>query len=97
MTKGRIVSFRVAEEHFALLKARSANGGSPGSYARELMLQALHAEQVVDGIERRLDAQELKVGELRRDLRTTLRVALVVFARMTPEQATEWVNKTLGR
>jgi hypothetical protein len=97
MNKGRIISFRVAEEHYALLKARSAQGGSPGSYARELMLQSLHAEQVVDGIERRLDAHALQIGDLRRDLRTSLRVALVAFARMPAEQATEWVQKTLGR
>ena len=44
MRQGRIISFRVTDEHYALLAARSSKGGSPGSYARELMLQALHAE-----------------------------------------------------
>jgi hypothetical protein len=97
MSKGRIVSFRVAEEHYQLLQSRSANGGSPGSYARELMLQSLHAEQLVQGVERRLDSQELQMAELRKDLRNTLRVVLLVVGRLAPEQASEWVQKALGR
>lgn len=97
MSKGRIVSFRVAEEHYELLRARSVNGGSPGSYARELMLQALHAEQLMHGVERRLETQELQIADLRKDLRTLLRVVLLVVGRLSPEQALEWVQKALGK
>ena len=95
MSSGRIISFRVTEEHHALLLARSANGGSPGSLARELMLQALHAEQVVAGISTRLDRQEDQVAAVRRDFRAALRSTLVAFARLDPEQARLWVDRTL--
>ncbi len=95
MSRGRIVSFRVTDEHYALLAARSSNGGSPGSYARELMLQALHAEAVVDGIKTRLDRQEEQVTAVRRDFRAVLRTTLVAFARLDPEQARLWVERTL--
>jgi hypothetical protein len=97
MSKGRVVSFRVAEDHYQSLLSRSANGGSPGSYARELMLQSLHSEQLVQGVERRLDSHELEMAELRKDLRNTLRVLLLVVGRLPPEQAAEWVQKALGR
>ena len=95
MRQGRIISFRVTEEHYALLVARSSKGGSPGSYARELMLQALHAEYVVEGIATRLDRQEDQVTAVRRDLRSVLRATLVAFARLDPEQARVWVERTL--
>ena len=67
MRQGRIISFRVTDEHHALLVSRSSKGGSPGSYARELMLQALHAEHVVEGIATRLDRHEDQVTAVRRD------------------------------
>ncbi len=95
MSKGKIISFRVADEHYAQLLARSTNGGSPGSYARELMLQALHTEQVVGGVQVRLDRQEEQVNELRQELRKVLRSALVVFGRFSHEQAKDWVEQTL--
>ena len=95
MSKGKIVSFRVADEHYAQLVARSANGGSPGSYARELTLQALYAEQAVAGIEVRLDRHQEQVSAIRKDMRIALRSALVVFGRLTFEQADDWVRKTL--
>ena len=95
MSRGKIVSFRVAEEHYAQLVARSTKGGSPGALARELMLQALHAERVVDGIQTRLDRQQEQVSGLRSDLRITLRAALITFGRLDPERAKEWVNRTL--
>ena len=95
MSRGRIVSFRVTDEHYALLAARSSNGGSAGSYARELMLQALHAEAVVDGIKTRLDRHEEQVTAVRRDFRAVLRTTLVAFARLDPEQARIWVERTL--
>ena len=95
MSRGKIVSFRVAEEHYAQLVARSAKGGSPGAFARELMLQALHSERVVDGIQTRLDRQLEQVTELRSDLRITLRAALIAFGRLEPERAKEWVSRTL--
>ena len=95
MSSGRIISFRVTDEHHALLVARSAKGGSPGSLARELMLQALHAEQVVEGITTRLDRQEDQVTAVRKDFRAALRSTLVAFARLDPEQARLWVERTL--
>ena len=95
MSRGRIISFRVADEHYAQLVARSTNGGSPGAFARELMLQALHAERVVAGIQTRLDRQQAQVTELRSDLRVTLRAALIAFGRWEPERAKEWVSRTL--
>ena len=95
MSRGKIVSFRVADEHYAQLVTRSAKGGSPGAFARELMLQALHAERVVDGIQSRLDRQQEQVLELRTDLHVTLRAALIAFGRMEPERAKEWVSRTL--
>lgn len=95
MSQGKVISFRVADEHYAQLVARSSNGGSPGSYARELVLQALHTELVVDRIQVRLDRQEEQVAELRKDLRLVLRSALVVFGRFNHEQAKEWVQQTL--
>jgi hypothetical protein len=61
------------------------------------MLQSLHSEQLVQGVERRLDSQELEMAELRKDLRNTLRVLLLVVGRLPPEQAAEWVQKALGR
>ena len=95
MSKGKIISFRVADEHYAQLVARSVNGGSPGSYARELTLQALYAEQVVGGIEVRLDRHDEQVAAMRKDLRVALRSALIVFGRLNHEQANEWVQKNL--
>ena len=95
MSKGKVISFRVSDEHYALLVARSVNGGSPGSYARELMLQALHGEQITGAIQVRLDRHEGQVDELRRDLRQALRSALVGFGRFNHQQAKEWVDQTL--
>jgi len=95
MRQGRIISFRVTDEHYALLVSRSSKGGSPGSYARELMLQALHAEHVVEGIATRLDRHEDQVTAIRRDFRAILRATLVTFARLDPEQARMWVDRTL--
>ena len=95
MSQGRIISFRVTDEHYALLAARSVNGGSPGSYARELMLQALHAEHVVAGIQTRLDRQAEQLTTIRKDFRAVLHATLVAYAQLDPEQARIWVERTL--
>lgn len=94
MRQGRIISFRVTDEHHALLVARSSKGGSPGSYARELMLQALHAEHAVEGIATRLDRHEDQMTAIQRDLREILRAMLATFARLDREQALPWVERT---
>ena len=73
MKRGRIISFRVAQEHYEVLAARSGNGGSPGSYARELMLQALHSEYVVEGIKGRLDQHENRLADMQDNLARMLR------------------------
>ncbi len=95
MSQGRIISYRVSDEHYALLATRSSNGGSPGCYARELMLQALHAESVVEGIKSRLDRQDEQVAAVRKDFRAVLLASLVAFARLDPDRAKVWVDRTL--
>lgn len=95
MRRGKVVSFQLSEEHYALLISRRAKGASAGSYARELMLRALHAETTVDAIEVRLGRQEQQIETLRKELRFVLRGALVAFGRLDPERATEWVNNVM--
>ena len=96
MSQGRIISFRVADEHYALLNERSAQGGSPGSYARELMLQSLYDETVIQELRLRMDQQAEQLSALQRDIRVALRAALVAFGRFDPERAGKWVGSVVG-
>lgn len=93
--RGKIVSFRVAEEHYDLLVARSANGGSPGSCARELMLQALHAEPMAE-LKSRLDEQQLSLDQLQSSQIRMFRAALIIFGKFGTKQAVDLTRKILG-
>lgn len=95
MRHSRVITYRVSEEHHALLSSRAEQGGSPGSVARELMLRALHEETLLGGVQQRLDRQDQQVADLRKDLRVVLRSALVFFAKLNPDQAKEWVSQAL--
>lgn len=96
MRRGKVISFQLPEEQYSLLVSRCAKGASPGSYARELMLRALHAETTVDAIEVRLAHQQKQLDALRSDLRFVLRSSLVAFGRIDADKANEWVNNVMG-
>ena len=96
MSQGRIISFRVADEHYALLTGRSVHGGSPGSYARELMLQSLYDETVIQELRLRMDQQGEQLNGIQREIRTALLAALITFARLDPERARKWVGSVVG-
>lgn len=96
MRRGKVVSFRVAEEHYQLLMARSAQGGSPGSLARELMLQALHSDSMVDEIKSHFDQQRIALTELQSSLFRAFRAALVIFGKFGSKQAADTSQKILG-
>lgn len=96
MKRGKIVSFRLAEEHYQLLVARSTNGGSPGSCARELMLQALHAESSFEDLKSRLDEQQQSLTKLQSSLFRAFRAALIIFGKFGSKQAADASAKILG-
>lgn len=90
-----VISFRLDPAHHALLVEQAGASTSPGAYARELVLRALHQQLLTAALEDRLRAITEHQEQLRKDVRLTLQAVIAAAAKLPPEEAQEYVKRIL--
>lgn len=91
------ISFRIPSTVSALLEEKAKERGqSPGTYARQLVLDSLN-DKNTEELRHDLDELRDQVTKLREDLATAVVALLVNDEPKDEEQAKAWVRNTLMR
>ena len=90
-----IMSFRLDPAHFAALVEQAGAKASAGAYARELVIRAIHQQQLVEALDGRLRIVAEQQAGLRKDVRLLLQAIVRSVGKVPPEQVIEIVERIL--
>jgi hypothetical protein len=90
-----VITFRLDPTHFALLLERAGRGVSAGTYARELVLRALHSEVLTASLEARLEAISRQQDATHESLERVLKTAIISGSKLSEAEAREAARRIL--
>ena len=90
-----LISFRLDPAHLELLRKQAGPGMSASTYARELVLRALHSEVLTASLEARLEAISRQQDATHESLERVLKTAIISGSKLSEPEAREAARRIL--